>query len=234
MRAGLAKFYAHMDRIAETEDLAAEKVVLAEQAEAILNDDVLAPAREFLSADEALLEASRVAAATQSRRLARMLMFLGLAGSILAMFAGYGLARTISKSLVQLHIPMRDVAGKLSEVAGDVVVSTQLDFDDLGPALQRVSAEVTSVVEQLHARHQDMVRADQLASLGQLAAGLAHEIRNPLMAMKMLVQTAQQEGSPRTRRSRPADHRRRDSPTRDAPHRVSRLRPSDAVEARND
>ncbi|MBA4105035.1 MAG: hypothetical protein C0485_04695 [Pirellula sp.] len=196
MRAGLAKFYAHMDRIAETEDLAAEKVVLAEQAEAILNDDVLAPAQQFLSADEGLLEASRAAAATQSRRLARMLMFLGLAGSILAMFAGYGLARRISKSLVQLHIPMRDVAGKLSEVAGDVVVSTQLDFDDLGPALQRVSAEVTSVVEQLHARHQDMVRADQLASLGQLAAGLAHEIRNPLMAMKMLVQTAQQEGSP--------------------------------------
>ncbi len=196
VRAGLAKFDVHMDRIAERKGPASSKVALVERAEAILDDEVLAPAREFLSADEALLEASRIVAATQSRRLAQVLMSLGLAGSILAMFAGYGLARRINKSLVQLHIPMRDVAGKLSEVAGDVVVSTQLDFDDLGPALQRVSSEVTSVVEQLHARHQDMVRADQLARLGQLAAGLAHEIRNPLMAMKMLIQTARQQGSP--------------------------------------
>lgn len=195
VRTGLAKFYAHLDHIANTADIAAVKTTLAEQAEAILDDDVLAPAQKFLNADEKLLEASRVDAATQSRRLARWLMLLGLGGSLLAMIAGYSLARRISRSLVELHIPMRDVAGKLSEVAGDVVVSTQLDFDDLGPALERVSAEVTSVVEQLHARHQDMVRADQLASLGQLAAGLAHEIRNPLMAMKMLVQTARQEGS---------------------------------------
>jgi two-component system sensor histidine kinase HydH len=107
------------------------------------------------------------------------------------MLAGYSLARTISQSLLRLHIPIQDVAGKLSEVAGDVVVSTSLDFDDLGPALQRVSTEVSSVVEQLHAKQREMVRADQLARIGQLAAGLAHEIRNPLMAMKMLVQAAQ-------------------------------------------
>lgn len=192
---GLGKFYALLERLAATKATEEEKVALAEEAEAILEKEVLPPAREYLSADEALLESNREKASLQSHRLAKLLLFLGIFGSLAALAAGYFIARAIHRSLVRLHIPIQDVAGKLSEVAGDVVVSTKLDLDDLGPALQRVSQEVTGVVEQLHARHREIVRADQLAGVGQLAAGLAHEIRNPLMAMKMLVQTAKSQDS---------------------------------------
>ncbi len=43
------------------------------------------------------------------------------------------------------------------------------------------------------AREQEAMRAQQMATLAQLATGVAHEIRNPLAAIKMLVQSSSSE-----------------------------------------
>jgi signal transduction histidine kinase len=56
--------------------------------------------------------------------------------------------------------------------------------------LERVSVSVSAVVKRLRQTERDALRAEQLAWVGQMAAGIAHEIRNPLMAIKLLVQTA--------------------------------------------
>ncbi|MDN5278909.1 MAG: two-component system, NtrC family, sensor histidine kinase AtoS [Clostridiales bacterium] len=50
-------------------------------------------------------------------------------------------------------------------------------------------------VTQISAMEEQLKRADRLSALGVLAAGIAHEIRNPLTGMKMIVQLLESEFS---------------------------------------
>ena len=112
------------------------------------------------------------------------------------------MARGINRSIFQLSVPIRDVAGKLNEVVGPIAILADPSVEELETMLGNVSAQVASVVEQLHERLREVRRADQLAAVGQLAAGLAHELRNPLMCMKVLVQSAARRGHNTTLDSR--------------------------------
>jgi signal transduction histidine kinase len=54
---------------------------------------------------------------------------------------------------------------------------------------------IERVLEDRRQREREVMRADQLAMVGQIAAGVAHELRNPLTSVKMLIQTNLRESS---------------------------------------
>ncbi len=88
---------------------------------------------------------------------------------------------------VMVRQPMLELQEKISRVSNgelDVRVSfagRNDDIGDLGRNFNRMVEQLRESREEIQRLHQtQMSRAEHLATLGELAAGLAHEIRNPL------------------------------------------------------
>jgi signal transduction histidine kinase len=107
---------------------------------------------------------------------------------------GVALAWRLRRSIVQVRVQLQDAAGQLNEVVGPTVLDDADDFGGLHNAAQRLAAPIRDLIERFHRSRQLAQRAEQLAAVGQVASGVAHEVRNPLTAIKILVQAAAERG----------------------------------------
>jgi two-component system sensor histidine kinase HydH len=129
-------------------------------------------------------------------RLTWTLIAVGLGAPIVGLLLGYAMARKVYQSITQLSVRIRDAAGRLRKELPAVVLEDPGDLQTLHRHMQGVLEEIESVVERLQQREHEVLRAEQLAAVGQVAAGVAHELRNPLTSVKMLVQTGMEGDRP--------------------------------------
>jgi signal transduction histidine kinase len=194
VKEGYGRFFAEFDRTTREGDRSPRRARELVQ-DALLNE-VLDPAQEYLDYNEEQIAAASRDNQRTARHTVRGLLLLAVCGPLSGLLAGFGIARGVSRSLVRLSVPVRDAAGKLNEIVGPVTLSGRWGLEELEGALYTMAGQVGAVIERLQQSQREALRAEQLAAVGQLAAGMAHELRNPLMAMKVLVQAAGEAGPP--------------------------------------
>jgi signal transduction histidine kinase len=129
-------------------------------------------------------------------RLTWGLLAVGIGAPLSGLLLGYMMARSLYQSMCQLSVRIRDAHGRLTSELHPVTLEAPNDLPDLHRQMQGVVVEIERVVERLQQSERQVLRAEQLAAVGQVAAGVAHELRNPLTSVKMLVQAGMEGAQP--------------------------------------
>ncbi|MBI2933437.1 MAG: HAMP domain-containing protein [Planctomycetes bacterium] len=113
----------------------------------------------------------------------RPVLLVAAVALLSVVFLGWATGQALARPLERLARGAREISSGRTDVSLPSVGSREIR--DLSDALNRMLESTR--------------KAERLAALGQLAAGVAHEIKNPLSAMKMTVQMLREEQKPESR-----------------------------------
>jgi len=158
--------------------------------------ELLLPCRELSDRQRSRMDAGLSRSESQSAWAGGVLLVLGIAGALGGLVSGYATARGLTRQATQLSVRVRAVQAELDYEVGAMTVEVPRHLGDLDAQLDRVVGRVKEVCQRLQEQERDLLRAEQLAAVGQLAAGVAHEVRNPLTGIKFLVEAALRQQNP--------------------------------------
>lgn len=151
---------------------------------------------------QALLDRRQAAVSEESRqnrlnagRIGTSLAILGFSGAGAGLLAGFGVARGITRSIQQLGGSVHSVAETIFQ-DGESVVARPVGLPELLATMGDIRQKTVGIMDELEQSREKATRSDQLAAVGQLAAGLAHELRNPLTTVKLLIDGAVERQTP--------------------------------------
>jgi signal transduction histidine kinase len=137
--------------------------------------DLSASVRRAVAASESAAEAKRTAVSRLSLALAAVVVLASAAGGLL-------LHRRIVRPLISLRAATQRIAAgnfadRVPEAGDRELAHLAADFNAMADELEAIH---TDLARQVETRTAELLRSRRLATVGFLAAGVAHEINNPL------------------------------------------------------
>jgi two-component system, NtrC family, sensor histidine kinase HydH len=186
-RAGLVAFSTEYDRMTAGRPDQADYARTLELVDTTLATEVIEPTREYLRLNEGGLARANEENERVATYLTTGLVVLGLCGSVGGLLGGWVIAAGLRRTMMRTEERLRTTARQLDEAARTAEDNAHRAGKS-ADALDDVARSATAVLDRLRQTERDALRAEQLAWAGRMAAGIAHEVRNPLMAIKLLIQ----------------------------------------------
>ena len=115
-----------------------------------------------------------------------LLFLMIMIGFFLSLITYIILASNINQSLEKIISGINNF--NISSEGALIDVNSNDEFKIIAESINNLSMKLFKYNKQLTKLQDDMIKSAKLAAAGQMAAGLAHEIRNPLSSVKMMSQ----------------------------------------------
>ena len=121
------------------------------------------------------------------------LVFVNIFIVIMGVLLGIVLARFLSNPLKQLSYQISNINPlKIPEELHTPAFSSY-EVEQLKNTLHDLSYRLKESISQIKQQQREINKAERLASIGTMAAGLAHELKNPIMSLKLISDALQKE-----------------------------------------
>jgi two-component system, NtrC family, sensor histidine kinase HydH len=154
---------------------------------------VAEPCRQLVDINDRMLADSTTRSARLSGLVNSIRLIFLITGPVVGVLCGLWVARGLHRSISQISVTLKDATGDLRQDVGSVEVQSQADLPFLHQQVQIVATRIRQVMEELQHTRRQAMSAERLAAVGELAAGVAHELRNPLTSVQLLVETTQRQ-----------------------------------------
>jgi len=113
-------------------------------------------------------------------------------------FFGILAALWLARILIHPVLLINSAARRMGEgdLGQEIPVTGVGEIRQLGMTFNRMSNRLNKLVATIKAAQENLVRTEKLYALGEFSTGLAHEIKNPLTSIKMLMQRTIEEEEP--------------------------------------
>lgn len=125
--------------------------------------------------------------------ITRMLMLL--LGPLLGIYLGWAVTRRLQSSVSEIAVTLNESSLPCETQELRVSITKESTIDDVRRQAERVVERLRQVGKELQSARKEVIQSERLAAVGELAAGVAHELRNPLTSVKLLLQHVSRNAS---------------------------------------